>query len=150
MALDGANAPKDAAPPANDDRRQPKSAPPSGTAEDRTLLNGGAASSESEASPHDPNDGAAAAEKKDNKDPTQVATVREVFSFAKTTRVKVCIALSFIMAAVSGCVLPGTACGSVGSCWVGNSILSLAIWSCSNLILPMMFRSHGLLLLVGL
>jgi hypothetical protein len=111
MALDGANPPKGAAPPANDDRRQPKSAPPSGTAEDRTVLNGGAASSESEASPHDPNDGAeaaAAAEKKDS-DPTQVATVREVFSFAKTTRVKVCIVLSFIMAAVSGCVLPGTA-----------------------------------------
>jgi hypothetical protein len=146
MALDGANPPKDEA-PANDDRGQPKSAP-SGT-EDRTL-NGGAASSESETSPH-PNDGAAAAAKKDNNDPTQVATVREVFSFAKTTRVKVCIVLSFIMAAVSGCVLPGTACGSVGSCWVGNSNGTLAIWSCSNLpTTPMMFRSHGLLLLVGL
>ena len=100
MAVDSADPPKDA----NDDVGKPKSAP-SGT-EDRTL--NGAAASDSEESPH-PNGGAAAAasaEKKDN-DPTQVATVREVFSFAKTIRVKVCIVLSFIMAAVSGCVLPG-------------------------------------------
>jgi hypothetical protein len=53
---------------------------------------------------------AGAAESDDSKkdDPSQVASVREVFSFAKTRRVRACIVLSFITAAISGCVMPGS------------------------------------------
>ena len=68
---------------------------------------------EAEAAAAASGDATAAATAKKKDDPTQVATVREVFSFAKTTRVKVYIVLSFLTAAVSGCVLPGTCVGSL-------------------------------------
>jgi hypothetical protein len=98
---------------------------------------------------------AATAKKKD--DPTQVATVREVFSFAKTTRVKVYIVLSFLTAAVSGCVLPGTCVGSllgrVEHCFVPSTLTSLTsrlIMFLLPLSLSSVRGSHGVLLLVGL
>jgi hypothetical protein len=50
--------------------------------------------------------GTAPGSKKD--EPAQFASVREVFSFATTPRVKAFIVLSFITAAVSGATLPGT------------------------------------------
>jgi hypothetical protein len=45
----------------------------------------------------------------EKKAPDPLATVSEVFSFAQTTKVKVCIALGFFCAAVSGCVFPALA-----------------------------------------
>ena len=53
---------------------------------------------------------------KEQEGPTPVASVREVFSFARTRKVRLYIASSFFFAAVSGCVMPGTfyVCGP---CW---------------------------------
>lgn len=45
---------------------------------------------------------------KEQEGPTPVASVREVFSFARTRKVRLYIGSSFFFAAVSGCVMPGT------------------------------------------
>ena len=58
------------------------------------------------------NDAPSKAEKPDKdaeKPPDALATVSEVFTFAQTTKVKLCIALGFFCAAVSGCVFPALA-----------------------------------------
>lgn len=48
------------------------------------------------------------AEKKPESDP--LATVGEIFSFAQTIKVKVCIVSGFLCACVSGAVFPGKIC----------------------------------------
>jgi hypothetical protein len=51
-------------------------------------------------------------EKKPESDP--LATVCEIFSFAQTTKAKVCIAGGFMCACVSGAVFPGKICKRYG------------------------------------
>jgi hypothetical protein len=45
-----------------------------------------------------------------DKNPDPLATVGEIFSFAQTTKVKLCIAGGFMCACVSGAVFPGKIC----------------------------------------
>ena len=44
----------------------------------------------------------------EKKESDPLGTVGEVFSFAQTTRVKVCIGVGFCFAVISGAIFPGT------------------------------------------
>lgn len=56
-----------------------------------------------------PSDDATLKEEGEEKKPDPLATVGETFSFAMTTKVKVCIALGFLFAAITGCAFPALA-----------------------------------------
>ena len=62
------------------------------------------------------------AEKKPESDP--LATVGEIFSFAQTTKVKLCIASGFMCACVSGAVFPGKICKLDARRWHSRFFLS--------------------------